>query len=108
MKTTNTDLALCTANELTALFRSHKASPVEAFQAVEKRIDLLNPKLNAFCFRASETALEQAKLSEQRWLNGVALSELDGIPISIKDLILTEGSLRRYLPLMRLGTISRQ
>lgn len=91
MQSTNTDLALCTANELTALFRSHKASPVEALQAVEKRINLLNPKLNAFCFRASESALEQAKLSEQRWLKGVALSDLDGIPVSIKDLILTEG-----------------
>ena len=91
MQTTNTDLALCNANALTALFRSRKASPVEALQAIEKRIDLLNPKLNAFCFRASEAALEQAKLSEQRWLKGVALSDLDGIPVSIKDLILTEG-----------------
>jgi len=91
MQSTNTDLALCSANELTTLFRTLKASPVEALQAVEKRIDLLNPHLNAFCFRASEIALQQAKLSEYRWLKGTAFSDLDGVPVSIKDLILTEG-----------------
>jgi aspartyl-tRNA(Asn)/glutamyl-tRNA(Gln) amidotransferase subunit A len=91
MKSTHTDLALCSANELTTLFRTHQASPVEALQAVEKRIDLLNPKLNAFCFRASETALQQAKASEHRWLQGAEFSNLDGVPVSIKDLILTEG-----------------
>ena len=91
MQSTNTDLALCNANELATLFRTLKASPVEALQAVEKRIDLLNPHLNAFCFRASEIALQQAKLSEYRWLKGTPFSDLDGVPISIKDLILTEG-----------------
>ena len=91
MQSTQTDLALCSANELTTLFRTHKASPVEALQAVEKRIDLLNPKLNAICFRASETALQQAKASEHRWLKGTEFSNLDGVPVSIKDLILTEG-----------------
>jgi aspartyl-tRNA(Asn)/glutamyl-tRNA(Gln) amidotransferase subunit A len=91
MQTTHTDLAFCSANELNTLFRTFKASPVEALQAVEKRIDSLNPHLNAFCFRANEIALKQAKDSEARWLKNVPLSDLDGVPISIKDLILTKG-----------------
>jgi len=84
------DLAMCSASELTELFRTSKASPVEALQSVEKRIDRLNPFLNAFCWRASESALQQAKASEARWQQGAPLSDLDGIPISIKDLILTQ------------------
>lgn len=38
MQSTNTDLALCSANELTTLFRTLKASPVEALQAVENAL----------------------------------------------------------------------
>ena len=86
-----TDLADCTATELLALYRGRRASPVEATRAVLQRIDALNPKLNAFCHLAPDEALAAAKASEARWARGQPGGALDGVPTSIKDLILTRG-----------------
>ena len=86
-----TDLADCTATELLQLYRGRQASPVEATHAVLKRIDALNPQLNAFCHLAPEQALADARLSEARWREGRPTGPLDGVPTSIKDLILTRG-----------------
>jgi aspartyl-tRNA(Asn)/glutamyl-tRNA(Gln) amidotransferase subunit A len=88
---TATDLADCTASELAALYRAGDASPVEATRAVFARIDRLNPSLNAFCFIAGDDALAAARASEARWRAGAPHSALDGVPTSIKDLILTRG-----------------
>jgi aspartyl-tRNA(Asn)/glutamyl-tRNA(Gln) amidotransferase subunit A len=86
-----TDLADCTATELLQLYRSRRASPVEATRAVLARIERLNPTLNAFCHLAPDEALASARLSEQRWREGRPLGPVDGVPTSIKDLILTKG-----------------
>ena len=86
-----TQLFNCTATELLALYRSGQASPVEATQAVLARIDQLNPKLNAFVLVAHEQALASARASEARWKAGAPKGALDGVPVSIKDLILTRG-----------------
>ena len=89
--TTPTELTDCTATELLAIYRSGAASPVEATQAVLARIDRLNPQLNAFCLVDADAALASARASEARWLAGTATGALDGVPASIKDLILTRG-----------------
>ncbi len=87
----NNDLTQCSATELLALYRSKQASPVEATQAVLDRIDRLNPQLLAFCHVAYDDALAAARVSEDRWLRGEPCGPLDGVPTSIKDLILTKG-----------------
>lgn len=86
-----TDLADCTATELIALFRSGQASPLEATQAVLARIDRVEPKLNAFVRVAREEALAAARASTGRWQAGSPTGPLDGVPVSIKDLVLTQG-----------------
>jgi len=86
-----TRLVDCTATELLALYRSRQASPVEATRAVLERIAALNPRLNAFCLVDPDSALASARASEARWLQGTATGDLDGVPVSIKDLILTRG-----------------
>jgi aspartyl-tRNA(Asn)/glutamyl-tRNA(Gln) amidotransferase subunit A len=90
-----TDLADCTATELLQLYQTGEASPVDATRAVLARIDALNPQLNAFYLVAHETALQAARDSETRWQKfregGAPCGELDGVPVSIKDLILTRG-----------------
>jgi len=86
-----TDLADCSALTLLALYRSGDASPVEATRAVLARIERLNPVLNAFCHVAADEALSSARASEERWRRRVPCGELDGVPVSIKDLILTAG-----------------
>ena len=84
-------LAEFTATELLAAYRNRTASPVEATQAVLARIERLNPQLNAFCLVDAEAALQQARASEARWQRGAPIGPLDGVPTSIKDLILTRG-----------------
>jgi aspartyl-tRNA(Asn)/glutamyl-tRNA(Gln) amidotransferase subunit A len=88
---TSTDLADCTAHELLALYRSGRASPLEATTAVLARIDRLNPTLLAYVHVAHEDALAAARASTSRWHGGTPMGALDGVPVSIKDLILTKG-----------------
>jgi aspartyl-tRNA(Asn)/glutamyl-tRNA(Gln) amidotransferase subunit A len=85
------DLADATATELLSLYRSKKASPVEATQAALNRIDQLNAQLNAYCLVDHAHALQSARESEAHWMRGEPVGELDGVPTSIKDLILTKG-----------------
>ncbi len=89
--TAQTQLADCTATELLALYASGKASPVDATHAVLDRIATLNPSLNAFCHLAPAEALAQARASEARWQAKAACGPLDGVPTSVKDLILAKG-----------------
>jgi aspartyl-tRNA(Asn)/glutamyl-tRNA(Gln) amidotransferase subunit A len=86
-----TNLAHCTATELVALYRSGQASPVEATDAVLVRIAERDPELNAFCVVDAERARASARESEARWQKKAPLDLLDGVPVSIKDLILTRG-----------------
>jgi len=84
-------LADRTATELLQLYRSGQASPLEATQDVLERITRLDPQLNAFVMLAPADALAAARASEKRWHAGRPLSPLDGVPVSIKDLVLTKG-----------------
>jgi aspartyl-tRNA(Asn)/glutamyl-tRNA(Gln) amidotransferase subunit A len=86
-----TDLADCTATTLVAWFAGGKASPVDALHAVLRRAERLNPLLNALCWLAPDEALVAARASQARWHTGAPLSPLDGVPVAVKDLILTRG-----------------
>jgi aspartyl-tRNA(Asn)/glutamyl-tRNA(Gln) amidotransferase subunit A len=80
-----------TAVQLSDSFRSKELSPVEVTSAVLARIDTWEPQLNAMYIVDAEGALAQAAASETRWREGKPLSPLDGVPITIKDLIATKG-----------------
>ncbi|TFD58188.1 amidase [Cryobacterium sp. Hh38] len=86
-----TDLADMTATELLSGFRRKKVSPVEATQAALERIDRFDGSVNAFCLVDDTEALRQARNSEARWQAGAPQGALDGVPTSIKDLLLTRG-----------------
>src|SRR5687768_4934867 len=84
------DPCALTAVELLEAYRKRTLSPVEATRAVLRRIEERNPKLNAFNL-VSDRALDEAKASEGRWMSGAAKGLLDGVPLSIKDILLTRG-----------------
>ena len=89
------DLTQCTVEQLLTLYRGGAVSPVEVTQEVLLRIQCINPLINAFCLVDEEAALKSAALSERRWQahrrNASPVGALEGIPVSIKDLILTQG-----------------
>jgi aspartyl-tRNA(Asn)/glutamyl-tRNA(Gln) amidotransferase subunit A len=89
--TTGDDIAYKSAAELTALYARRALSPVEAAQALLARLDALQPKLNAFCIVDRDGALAAARASERRWHDGKPLSSIDGVPATIKDLMLMRG-----------------
>jgi aspartyl-tRNA(Asn)/glutamyl-tRNA(Gln) amidotransferase subunit A len=86
-----TDFTQLTASELSNLYQSGATSPVTVAEQVLAKIERLNPVLNAFCFTDPETTLKQSQASKLRWQQGQQLSLLDGVPVAVKDSILTQG-----------------
>ena len=84
-----------TVRELHALFEAGSASPVDVMEAVLRRIEQLDPVVNAFC-RIAEDALDMARASEARWHRKRPLGALDGVPVSIKDNVAVSGLATRY------------
>jgi aspartyl-tRNA(Asn)/glutamyl-tRNA(Gln) amidotransferase subunit A len=85
------DIAFLTARELVAQYRRKTLSPVEVTEALLRRLDRLEPEINAFVLVARESALAEARAAEARWAKGEPLGLLDGVPVTIKDLFLTKG-----------------
>ena len=81
-----TDPALMSAEELLAHFGRRALSPVEALKAVTERIARLNPEINAFAV-LNPRSLEAAGESEARWQAGRPRGVLDGVPVTVKDLV---------------------
>jgi aspartyl-tRNA(Asn)/glutamyl-tRNA(Gln) amidotransferase subunit A len=91
MSTSVGSTADLSATDLAAAYRSGELSPVQATQDALDRIEKLDGQVNAFCLVDRESALASARESEERWRNGTATGLLDGVPTSIKDVLLTEG-----------------
>ncbi len=85
------NLAFLTAQQLLDGYRSGAFSPVEAVEAVLARIDTHNPAINAFMLVDHAGARAGAEASAARWRAGEPQGLLDGVPVTIKDIILTEG-----------------
>ena len=85
------DLALLPATELLAGYRARRFSPVEVVAAVLDRIDRHDGDLNAFRLVDAPAARAAARTSEARWQRGEPQGLLDGVPTTVKDLVLTKG-----------------
>jgi aspartyl-tRNA(Asn)/glutamyl-tRNA(Gln) amidotransferase subunit A len=86
-----TGTAGLTATELLAEYRAGRLSPVAATKDALARIDEANGAVNAFCLVDGERALAEAAASEARWQRGAPAGLLDGVPVSVKDILLTAG-----------------
>ncbi|HEY5813187.1 MAG TPA: amidase, partial [Terrimicrobiaceae bacterium] len=78
------DLTSLTISEMQEGFRAKTFQPVEVLRALESRIQLVEPRIQAFLSRDLEGALRQAEKAD------VSLP-LGGIPIGIKDVINVKG-----------------
>jgi len=85
------DIAYLSATELVAAYRRKALSPVEVTTTLLQRLERLEPRINAFVLVARESALNEARAAEARWMKGAPMGLLDGVPVTIKDLFLTKG-----------------
>lgn len=80
-----------TVQSLADFYRKRQASPVEVTKALLEEIERRDSKLNAYATVTAELALEQARVAEQELMNGQDRGPLHGVPINLKDNILTAG-----------------
>src|SRR5262249_52740333 len=79
------------ATELLEHYRAKTLSPVEVTKVVLARIAQLQPALNAFILLDEEAALAAARASEVRWMHGTPAGLVDGVPTSVKDVMIARG-----------------
>ncbi|MDN3055377.1 amidase [Streptomyces sp. SRF1] len=87
-----TDMHDLTAVQLVEGYASGELSPVEATRAVLHRIEQIQPEVNAFSRVDAEGALRQAEESAERWRRGTPAGLVDGVPVSVKDILLLRGA----------------
>ncbi|MDI3404374.1 amidase [Streptomyces cavernicola] len=86
-----TELGNLTAVQLIDRYRKGELSPVDAARAALDRIGRTDGKVNAFVRVDADEALRQAEESAGRWRRGEPAGLLDGVPVSVKDLLLQRG-----------------
>ncbi|MFI6641948.1 amidase [Streptomyces sp. NPDC050504] len=90
-----TELSELTARQLLTGYEKGDFSPVEAVRAVLARAKEVQPLFNPFV-RQEEFdeagALAAARESTARWRAGEPAGLLDGVPVTVKDLLLTRGT----------------
>jgi len=79
------------APQLVEGYRRRAFSPVEVARAVLGHVERWEHHLQALYLLRPDRVLEQARASEARWLRGVPLGPIDGVPVTIKENIATQG-----------------
>ncbi|MBK0326087.1 hypothetical protein I5535_02150 [Rhodobacteraceae bacterium F11138] len=90
-QTEKTRLHTLTVRELTRGYAEDRFTPQDLIEDVLQAAARVDAQVNAFCHIDTEGARSQAAVSTRRWREGKPLGPLDGVPVSIKDLILTQG-----------------
>ena len=77
--------------DASGLLRRKEISPVELTRVCLRRIEQLDPQINAFISVLEESALADARAAEAQMFAGNWRGPLHGIPIGLKDLFDTAG-----------------
>ncbi len=86
-----TDLYKLTISEATKKLKAGEITPSELLESVIERIEKVEPKINSYITKTFDIAREQAKQSDERYKNHQSISDLDGIPVALKDVFCTKG-----------------
>src|SRR5262245_1720682 len=80
-----------TAHELSALLARRETSSREITQAFLDRIQAVGHLTGSYLRVTGAQALEQADAADKRLAAGDDVTPLTGVPIALKDVIITEG-----------------
>ncbi len=87
-----TELTELTAVQLVDGYRKGDFSPVEATRAALDRAAEIQPEVNAFVRLTADDALARARESADRWRGGEPAGLVDGVPVTVKDILLQRGT----------------
>ncbi len=85
------DFSQLNTRALLKAYASGETSPTEYMRWLIDRIERVEPKVCALYAYKPELALQLAEASTQRWQQGKPMGRLDGVPVTVKELIATEG-----------------
>jgi aspartyl-tRNA(Asn)/glutamyl-tRNA(Gln) amidotransferase subunit A len=85
------DLTRRTATELADALASGETSSAELTRAHLDRIGSVDGDIHAFLHVDAEGALAAARASDERRASGTPASALDGVPVAVKDVLVTRG-----------------
>jgi amidase len=80
-----------TATEIAKLILTRELSVRKVMTAHLEQIHRVNPKVNAICSLVAEDAMDRAKKADEALDAGHVPGPLYGLPVAIKDLVLTKG-----------------
>ena len=86
------DFTTLTISQIHELLKSRQATAVEIAQAHLARIEQKDKEVRAYLSLCPERALAQAKKVDEAIAAGEALAPLAGVPVAVKDVILTRGT----------------
>ncbi len=80
-----------TVHALLRAYRRKELSPVDVVDEHLDRIERLDPELNAFVVVDAEGARAAARASAERWARSEPSGDLDGVPVTVKDIVAMAG-----------------
>jgi len=80
-----------TATQLIDGYRAQRFSPSEVASALLEQVDAWEPHINALYAYQPDAFIKAAEASTQRWAKGQTSGALDGVPVTLKELIATQG-----------------
>lgn len=80
-----------TATQLLAAYRDKSLSPLDYAESLIDHIERWEPHLNALYAYRPEAFLAAARASSERWAQNAPRGALDGVPVTLKELIATRG-----------------
>jgi Asp-tRNA(Asn)/Glu-tRNA(Gln) amidotransferase A subunit family amidase len=85
------DLCYWTACDVAAAISERRVSPVEVFEAIAKRIEAVNPKINGYVTLTLDQAREDAKRAQEALAGSGEFGPLHGVPVAVKDDLAVKG-----------------
>jgi Asp-tRNA(Asn)/Glu-tRNA(Gln) amidotransferase A subunit family amidase len=79
------DLCFRSASDIAAAIRRRELSPLDVFEAVARRIEAINPVLNAYCTLDLDRARAAARAAQEALAAKADVGPLHGVPVAVKD-----------------------
>src|SRR5215210_2679057 len=102
------ELWLHGAIEIAALIRQRAVSVVEVVESFVRRIEAVNPAINAVVALAAESAIDEARAADRAIAGGAVAGPFRGVPFTAKDVFDTAGVETRVGLGERVGVVPSQ